>query len=120
MHEHQRILRKILALSAGLVLASALIAADLLLCAAGPGWPFFLGLATLAVSGFFGARWFLATVEAFTSYDSLGSLFLTLLVWILAVAFMLVLLPIVIVVMLVQYWIARKRFMEEAAERPAP
>lgn len=119
MHEHQRILRTIWFLSAGLVLACALIAADLLLCAAGPGWPFYLGLATLAVSGFFGARWFLTTVEAFTGFDSLGSLFLTLLVWILAVAFMIVLLPVTIVIMAIRYRIARKRFLREVAERPS-
>lgn len=112
MPEHVMILRKIAILAIGLALAYTLLAVDLLfLEAAGPGALFYAALAMLAGLGFYAAGWVFGVVEALTSTAAGEFLPLMILIWVLAIAAMVVLLPLALLVLVVRYWRARRRFL---------
>ena len=115
MHKHQQLLRQIIILGVGLVVAGALIGFDIGLTEGGPGWPFYLGLVLLAVLGLFGARWVFTSAEALTSSAVAELPPFWLVIYILAIVALIVLLPVAIVILAIRYWIARARFQRNAA-----
>lgn len=119
MPEHRRILRKILFLSAGMLLGYGLIAGDLLTCLEQPGGFFYSGLAVLAVSGFLAASWVFWGVEALTSTALSEFPPLWLLLCCLVVILLIALLPVAVIILLVRYWRARQRFCQKEADNAA-
>lgn len=115
MPRHQRLLRKIFALGAGMVLGYALIGLDLTLCPAAPGTAFYAGLGLLAVLGFFGAAWVFTAAEALTSSAVAEFPPLWLLFWALAVVALIVLLPVALLVLVFRCFRARRDFDQEQA-----
>ena len=119
MPEHQRILRKIFALSAGMLVGYGLIAGDYLIRLEEPGGLFYSGLAVLAVSGFFAASWVFWGVEALTSTALSEFPPLWLLICCLVVILLIALLPIALIILLVRYGRARHRFRQGETSDPA-
>lgn len=119
MPEHQRILRKILVLSAGMLVGYGLIAGDYLIRLEEPGGLFYGGLAVLAASGFFAAAWVFWAVEALTSSALAEFPPLWLLICCLVVILLIALLPLAVSILLVRYWRARRRFYREQANSSA-
>ena len=119
MPEHKRILRKILVLSAGMLVGYGLIGGDLLIRFEDPGGFFYSGLAVLAVSGFLAASWVFWGVEALTSTALAEFLPLWLLICCLVTILLITLLPLALIVLLFRYQRARGRFHQEQADDPA-
>lgn len=119
MPEHQRLLRKILILTVGLIVAWGMIGFDVWGASTGPSGLFYSGLVLLAILGFFAAGWVFVYAESFT--NSIVSEFppFWLLIYVLVVAALIVLLPVAIAVLAVRYWIARRRFSQQNAENRA-
>ncbi|WP_299398850.1 hypothetical protein [Pelagibius sp.] len=121
MPEHQALLRKIVVLTTGLVVAYAMIAFDLLFGAAGgPGVLFYAALAMLAGLSLYAAGWVIGVVEALTSTALTEFLPLAILVWVLAITAVVLLLPLALPVLAVQYWRARRRFLMAEGESDDP
>lgn len=119
MTEHQRILRKIIVLCAGMLVGYGLIAGDLFIRIEEPGGFFYSGLAALAVSGFLAASWVFWGVEALTSTALSEFPPLWLLICCLVVILLIALLPVALIVLLFRYRRARGRFHQEQADDPA-
>ncbi|HIC82059.1 MAG TPA: hypothetical protein EYH07_06410 [Kiloniellaceae bacterium] len=112
MPEHQALLRKIAILTTGLVVAYTMIAFDLLFGAAGgPGALFYAALAMLVGLGLYAAAWVFGVVEALTSTALTEFPPLVIIIWGLAIAALIVLLPLALPVLIVRYWRARRRFL---------
>jgi predicted membrane channel-forming protein YqfA (hemolysin III family) len=119
MHEHQKLLRRIVILGVGILIAGALIGFDVVATESAPGVPFYLGLVLLAVLGFLTAGWLFTSVESLT--NSVVSEFppFWLLIYLFVTAAMIVLLPVALVILIVRYFMARHRFLQDASSKPA-
>lgn len=113
--DHQQLLRQIILLVVGFAIAVALIAYDLLANEDAPGSLFYLGLVILAILGFLGARWVFTSTEAFTSMAVAELPPFWLLIYVLVTTAMIVLLPVALIILLVRYAVARRRFLRQAA-----
>jgi len=112
MHEHQVILRKILVIAIGLIIGISLIGIAFEV-EREPGYFAFSGLAVMVVLGFTSARWILNGIEALTGFTIFLSGRALFLLFALGMALAPFILPLGLAVLMLQYFLARRRYLRE-------